>query len=107
MYFSNHIAPIITTDIQGLPQNLIPVVGSNYYLTCLVSGVAESLESHKTYQWRIGNTILTATTEDFNFLPLTTSHAGRYTCMVTVESAYLNGNIIALSPDHDLNLRSE
>lgn len=105
--FSNHVAPTITTDIdiQGLP--MIPVIGSNYSLSCLVSRVAESLESHKTYQWKKGNTIiLTATTmEVFNFLPLTASHAGRYTCMVTVESAYLNGNIIALSPYHDLNLR--
>ena len=87
---------------------MIPMIGLSYSLTCLVSPVAESLQSYKTYEWKKGNTILTEhTMAILDLLPLRTSDAGSYSCMVTIQSAYLNGNIIALSQSHDVNLMSE
>ena len=97
------IAPTITPDIQGQPT--IPVTGSNYNLTC---HVAQSLQSSKTYQLKKGRTILRNNTMAiFNFMSLRLSDAGCYTCMVTIESEYLSGSIIALSRTHNVNLTSE
>ena len=85
-----------------------PMIGSDYSLTCVVSQVTESLELRTTYQWRKENAIIRrATMMITNFLPLRTSDAGRYTCMVTIDSAYLNGNIISQSQNYDLSLICE
>ena len=73
--------PTITVTVAVSGDGTL-TAGQSYTLTCSVSGVDVT-----TYQWRKdGSVIQGETTEMLSFSPLRLSHAGQYTCEVTVNS---------------------
>ena len=71
------------------------MVGSDYTLTCDVSG-DDNLNPMITYQWiRDGETVPDINSMTLGLSPLQLSQAGEYTCRATVGSTLLNGNIEA------------
>ena len=69
-------------------------MGESYTLTCAVSGATAT-----SYQWRKDGVVLSELGSTLSFSPLRLSHAGRYTCNVTV-----NENLYTL--DENVTLTS-
>ena len=59
-----------------------PTVGESYALNCAVSGATAT-----SYQWRKDGMVLSETGSSLSFSPLRLSHAGRYTCNITINEA--------------------
>ena len=92
-YLHYFTVPTVSTNItdDGAP----PTPGETYNLTCNVYG-AEKLNPVITYQWMKENDteILVGTNSGILSFPLLSiSNASNYTCMVTVESNYLEEDI--------------
>ena len=91
--------------------NRAPTLGNIYVLTCDVSG-AENLSPATTYQWSrdsgTGTQTQVGKSRTLSFSPLSLSDAGQYSCSVTVNSPYLNSDIMASSLNyHTLMLQGE
>ena len=74
-----------------------PSLGEDYQLICSVSG-AENLNSTIAYQWTknsgSGQTQVGANSNTLLFTPLKLSDTASYTCMVTIASIFLTGDIV-------------
>ena len=83
---------------------------SGYSLTCGVTGTG-NLNPSVSYQWTKNNGTQTqiqvgADPKVLTFSPLRPSDAGRYTCQGTVNSTFLNNDII-MTRSQDITLQSE
>ena len=85
------------TDSAG---GAVPTAGEEYDLVCSVLG-AENLKPTITYQWTKNSDMLQSIGTSSNtpsFTPIRVSDAGtNYSCLVTIASSYLTGNIIAMT----------
>ena len=89
---NNIIMYFFSVSVQLTGSSATPTVGENYTLTCTISGVIAT-----SYQWREDGVVLSELGSTLSFSPLRLSHAGRYTCDVTVnEAMYTSIKDIAL-----------
>ena len=65
-----------------------PTAGQSYFLDCSVSGTTNLA----TYQWFNNNGTQLTNTSQLQFYPLLASHAGTYTCRVTVGSVVVENS---------------
>ena len=97
----------VTVAVSLLPSMASPFVGSQYTLTCTVTG-ADLLNAAISYRWFTDNTVVSGETQStLSFSPLSLSDAGRYRCDVTVSSTLLSQSIIAMSNTQNLTLQSK
>ena len=79
-----------------------------FYLDCDVSGTDNINSPTFTYQWRMNDRALELLDQQGRTLslsPLVTSHAGQYTCQVTVGSSSLSSNITVTSNTQTVNIQ--
>jgi hypothetical protein len=77
---------VVLVSLQITGSVGTPTAGESYSLTCTVSG-ADRLGYMASYQWRKdGNALAGETAVALSFSPFRLSHAGQYTCEVTVGS---------------------
>ena len=85
---------VLSVSAQLTGSLTTPTVGDRYTLTCAISGATAT-----SYQWRKDGVVLSELGPTLSYSPLRLSHAGRYTCSVTVnENLYtLDGNVTLTS----------
>ena len=84
------------------------MLGQNgYSLTCGVNG-AGNLNSTITYQWTKtdGPDVQVGTNSMLSFSPLQFSDAGQYTCRISVNSPFLDNDIMVMGSE-DIRIQSE
>ena len=77
-----------SVSVRLTGSSATPTVGENYTLNCAVSGATVT-----TYQWRKDGVVLSELGSTLSFSPLRLSHAGRYTCSVTVNEKIYRENM--------------
>ena len=83
-------------QIIGITESeTIPMEGSPYILTCMVSGLQSLTNASENYQWsRDSNTLRGATDSKYNFTSIDRSANGTYTCEVIISSPTLSDDIM-------------
>lgn len=76
-----HVVPQITVEIAD--GGVTPVAGQNYSMSCSVSGTNIDLTT-LMYKWKKDNTSLPETGALLSFSPLRLSHAGEYSCSISM-----------------------
>ncbi len=83
------IVPVITVTVSRVGT---PTEGSPYTLTCMVSG-HQSLMATETYQWSRSSGSLQGQA-NYTFNTIDRDDNGTYTCRVTINSPFLNSDIV-------------
>lgn len=89
-YFLILTVPEVSLIING--SGSTPTLSSNYSLFCVASGI-EELNPTVTYQWFQYNSTkmeVGSNSSSLSFTALSLSNAGNYTCVITVNSSYLD-----------------
>ena len=95
-------APPITVMVTANYNTSLMVGQTSSILTCDVSG-AERLSPTIDYQWtRNDETVSDGNSRTLTLSPIQLSHAGNYTCSVTVSSSLLNNTISAPASNSQL-----
>ena len=86
--------PPLTVTVSG--SSACPLEGSQYTLTCTVSGHESLTSPSVTYQWLRGSsTVQGQSNNGLVFNPVGPDDSGTYTCRATVSSSILNCDITA------------
>ena len=89
---------------MGSRENVL--LGENYSLICVIMG-ADKLSPMISYEW-IQNDNLQETIDNvLSFSPFRLSHAGNYSCSVTITSNYVKDMIIMKSNIESLLVQSK
>ena len=100
--FNSFSAPKISTRITDSINKPFPITGQDYRLFCGILAGAENLNDTITsvsYQWtRNGDSYQIGTgSNTLSFNPIRLSDAANYSCLITIASSYLTGNIITMT----------
>ena len=89
---------MIAIHITDSAGGAVPTTGEDYDLVCSVIG-AEKLNPTITYQWRKNGDMSQSNSNTLSLIaPVRVSDAGtNYSCLVTIASSYLTGNIAAMT----------
>jgi hypothetical protein len=89
-------APKISIHITDSINKPFPTVGEDYQLFCgILAGTITSI----TYQWmRNGDSYQVGTgSNTLSFNPVRLLDAANYSCLITIASSYLTGNVSAMT----------
>lgn len=100
-------APPVTAIIEIEESVDTPTVGERYSLTCRVSGIADLSQSTIIYQWRHNEDVLSETSSTLVFPALEASHAGDYSCQVTLTSIPDEDDLSITSKTYTLAIQEE
>lgn len=105
MHYHQHMYtdPVITVDVKS---SVDPIPENPIFLICNISGHESLTKSVVTYEWSKMTEPIENVSSILYFSCLTLSHAGEYTCKVTIKSVDLLTNL-SNSSSYALNMSCE